>query len=535
MSRDANRSKRALPAGAGRGRADLLAALADASTYGVETVELHETHASWVFLAGDRAFKVKKPLALGFLDYSTLARRHSACIEEVRVNRELAPDIYIGVRSILRTREGFALACEDARGAVEYAVEMRRFREADTLAGLIDAGRLSSAHIDAVARRLAGFHRAAPVVEGGGAQATLRMWQRNFDELASTSAGVDLGCEAAPSQDFGEAFIARHGRELELRRESGLVRDGHGDLRCEHVLALPSVRVVDRIEFDPGLRHTDIACDLAFLTMDLEASGQRWAAEELTSRYREHGMDPGSEPLLAFFGAYRALVRAKVALIAAAEHDDDRSSELRAKARSRRSLAERLCWRARSPVAVLICGPPASGKSTLAAELSRRSGLAVVSSDATRKAAAGLGPTERARPEHYSERFTQRTYELLTEAAHSELRDSGGVILDATCRSREQRALVLRRLGAAGVTLVLVHCHIPLAVALVRARERMHDESRVSDASPQIVAEGHEAFQALEDCPPAWTLELDTRLPLEDQLRKVTSAVDLRLGAIEQL
>ena len=511
-------------------RADLLTALADASTYGAtEPVEVHETHASWVFLVGDRAFKLKKPLDLGFLDYSTPARRRIACVEEVRVNRELAQDIYLGVRAIVRADTRLTMTSEGASNAVDYVVEMRRFREADTLAGLIAAGGLSAAHIEAVARRLAAFHRGALVVAGGGAQEVLRMWLLNVRELAE--AGRAPASSLDLSAGFAEAFVSVHSEEIERRRRAGLVRDGHGDLRCEHVLAVPSVRVVDRIEFDPTLRHTDIACDLAFLTMDLEAQDQRWAAEELVSAYRREGTDAGSETLLAFYAAHHALVRAKVALIAVAEHDGERREELLEQARSMSALAERLCWRARGPLALVICGPAASGKSSLAAELSRRSGLTVVSSDATRKAAAGLRATERATPEHYSHHFTHHTYELLAARARELLDGGSGVIVDASCRSRVERSTLLGRLRRSGLPRLVVRCDVPLQVALERAARRMHDPDRISDADPQIVAQQYRSFQPLEELPPGSVIELDTTHPLDTQVDELTRALDRRLAA----
>jgi aminoglycoside phosphotransferase family enzyme/predicted kinase len=504
----------------------LLAALADASTYGCTEVEVRETHASWVFLAGDRAYKLRKPISLGFLDYSTLALRRSASLEEVRVNEELAPGIYLGVRAILRSDEGFMLAAEqDPAEAVDYVVEMRRFNEADTLAGLIASRGLTRAHLDDVARRLARFHSTAPVVPGGGAHDTLEMWQRNVRELAATRAPEEWALDTA--NGFAEAFVSAHAHELELRRGEGLVRDGHGDLRCEHVLAVPPVRIVDRIEFDASLRRCDTACDLAFLSMDLEAHGQRWAAQALVSAYRRSGMSTGSETLLAFYAAHRALIRAKVSLIAAAEHDGDRRSQLMARSRSLWALSELLSWRARAPVALIVCGAPASGKSTLAAELSRRSGIGVVSSDATRKAAAGLKPTERAGLEHYSERSTRRTYELVAHAAQRALRRDGAVIVDASCHSRAERML-LAGLREAHVTDLVVHCDVPVAVALERARRRMHEAASTSDAGPEVVAERYLTFEPLDELPPASVLELDGRLPLDAQIQRVTRAVDRR-------
>ncbi|HYM55029.1 MAG TPA: AAA family ATPase [Solirubrobacteraceae bacterium] len=512
----------------------LLRALADPALYDGGPVQVHETHASWVFVGGDRAYKIKKPVALGFLDYSTLPLRHAACRGEVRVNRELAPGLYLGVRAIVRAADGYELAPERAPGAVEYAVAMRSFREADTLAGLIAAGALSPELLGAVAARLAEFHRKAPVVAGGGADEVLGMWRDNVRELAR--GGHPPGWDVELPSSFAGAFVRAHEEEIEDRRRRGLVRDGHGDLRCEHVLAIPTVRVVDRVEFDPALRRTDVACDLAFLTMDLEACGERRAAVELISAYRRRGVDPGSEALLSFYAAHRALVRAKVALVAASEREaagegERDAAESLAQAQALWELAERLCWRARAPVAVVVCGPAASGKSTLAAELSRRSGLPALSSDAVRKSAAGLAVSERGEPEHYSERFTRVTYELLGREARRELAHSGGVIVDATCRSRGERFLLLHRLHRAGLTRLVVRCEVPLEVALERAARRMGDPDRASDATPEIVAEQYRSFQALEELRPGSVIALDAEQPLDVQVAEVTRAVDRRLAA----
>jgi hypothetical protein len=507
----------------------LVSALADPANYGGVPVDVHETHASWVFVVGALAYKVKKALALGFLDYSTAQLRRGACIEEVRVNQELAPGIYMGVRAIVSAGAGFAFADGDeAPDAVDYAVEMRSFDEADSLAGLVASGSLTSAHLEAVASRLAAFHRTAPIVAGGGAAQELDIWRRNVAQLRQVA--QPLGLASPPAESFAKTFVRVHETELEQRRLAGLIRDVHGDLRCEHVLAIPSVRIVDRIEFDPSLRRTDIACDVAFLAMDLEARGQRWAAEELVSAYRSTGMDAGSDALLSFYSAHRALVRAKVALIAAAEHEDERAAAQIAQARSMLALAELLSWRARGAVAIVVCGASATGKSTLAAELSRRSGLEVLSSDAVRKRAAGLESTDRGAPEHYSHRFTHRVYELLADAAHERIDAGSGAIVDATCRSRAERSTLLGRLARTGAPRLVVRCEVPLDIALRRAAQRAADPLRVSDATPQIVAEQHRSFEALEELPPEDVLALDATQPLETQALMVTQAMDRLLA-----
>ncbi len=519
---------------AGPGSSDaapgLLQALADPATYGAQPpLELHETHASWVFLVGERAYKVKKPLALGFLDYSTLALRRAACREEVSVNRELAPEVYLGVRAIVPAAGGYELAPEHAAAAVEYAVEMRRFRDADTLAGLIDQHALTGGQLRAVADRLAVFHRAAPRVPGGEVSAVLGMWRANVAELAELSGGQRTRAELA--EGFGEAFLLAHGGEVERRRAAGLTRDGHGDLRCEHVLPGPPVTVVDRIEFDPALRHTDVACDLAFLAMDLEASGARWAAAELLEAYAQQGLDPGSPELQAFYGAHRALVRAKVALIAAGEQRGRARAPHLAEARSLWDLGEQLCWRARAPLAVVICGPAASGKSTLASGLSRRSGLPVVSSDALRKQAAGIPPTQRGATALYAPAVTRATYERLGQEALGVLARGPGVIVDATCRSRDSRGLLLDRLDRPGLSRLVVLCELPRELALARAARRAQHAAHVSDATPQVVAEQYRSFQALDELPRGSVLTLDTTQQLEVQLAALTRGVDGVLAA----
>ncbi|HME03027.1 MAG TPA: AAA family ATPase [Solirubrobacteraceae bacterium] len=507
------------------GDAALVRALASPATYpGHPRVDVHETHASWVFVAGDRAYKVKKPLALGFLDYSTLELRHNACSEEVRINQELAPGLYLGVRAIVRGIGWFRLVPDCAPDAVEYAVEMRRFSEEDTFEGLIAAGALTRAHVAAVGRLLAAFHRSAAVAVDWGPDPTLASWLRNVEELHDAGPPATWHLDVAAG--FGKAFVAAHVAELRRRAQRGLARDGHGDLRCEHVLARPSVRIVDRIEFDPALRRTDVACDLAFLAMDLEASGQRWAVVELVSAYREAGMDPGGRTLRSFYSAYWALVRAKVALIAAAERDGPaREGQIR-RAQRLWWLSEKLTWRARAPVAVVICGPAASGKSTLAAELSRRSEMPVVSSDAVRKRLAHLTPAERARQEHYSPAFTDATYKQLTHDALVHSRRGESVIIDASCRSHRVRKPLLDALRSTGARVLIVRCESPLELTLGRAAERMQDPRRVSDATPAIAEEQARSFEEFDEHAEGRVLTLDTARALDTQIDELAGAVD---------
>lgn len=513
--------------GPSRGRCDpaLLAALAAPAMYpGRPDVLVHETHASWVFVAGPRTYKLKKPVALDFLDYSTLALRREACREEVRVNQELAAGLYLGVRAVLALGAGFEIARETAPGAVEYLVEMQSFDERDTFAALIARDALTKAHVVAASRLLAAFHRSAAVVRGWGPERVLAMWRENLAELERLERPPEW-CLDVPLS-FGEAFVAAHTSELRRRARLDLARDGHGDLRCEHLLARPVPRAVDRIEFDPALRRNDIGCDLAFLTMDLEASGARWAARELIEVYRKSGMDPGEETLRSFYAAHWALVRAKVTLIACAEHDGAVAVAQLHGAQQLWELSERLCWRARMPLAVVICGGAATGKTVLAAELSRRSRLPVVSSDLVRKRLAHLASSERADERLYSPGFTRATYAQLTHDALVALRRDGGVIVDATCRSRQHRAQLFESLNASPARLLVVRCEASLALVRERAARRLVDRLRVSDATPQIAEMQFHDFDAFDGRLERDVLELDTTLSLDRQVAGVTRALD---------
>jgi aminoglycoside phosphotransferase family enzyme/predicted kinase len=504
--------------------AELLRELKASAVFGPGPLKQRETHASWVFLAGPFAYKIKKPVKLEFLDYSTPALRRAACLEEVRINRELAGGTYLGVRAIVRTPRGrLTLGDERDPRAFEYVVQMHRFEESRTLQGLIDAGELHEREIRETARTLARFHERAPVVRGVEPAQLLERWQRNLHELEAL---VDpAGWRLPEVREFAHAFVTANAAKLNERLRGGYVRDGHGDLRCEHVLLEDGPQIVDRIEFDPRLRRLDVGADLAFLAMDLEANGEPGAARLLLREYREAGGTPGEDALLAFHAAYWALVRAKVAVIAAASGAD--AARL-VEAERLRALAERLRWRARGRLALIVCGPAASGKSTLARELAKRSGLAVISSDQVRKRLAGVAPGERARPEHYSAKFTRTTYAALGEQAGARLARGEGVILDATCHTAAQRSALLEAIGGVAERVLLVYCRVSLATAMRRARERMSEPARVSDATPEVVEAQYAEMQPPRELPAERLLELDCEPALERQANEVALALDRR-------
>lgn len=290
----------------------------------VAPVELRETHGAWVLLDRKRGLKIRKPVRFSFLDYSTLERRFAAAVEEVRVNETLAPGVYLGVRALVE-RDGRLVVGPSGwhEDAVEYAVEMRRFDDRRTMDLLCAEGSLDANRIDQVARALAGFHAGAERCDGS-AEAFLARARAGAREVEALAAGLSQVRTDGLSR-FAEAAVARHAAQIDARAARGLWRDGHGDFRAEHVVFDErQLLIVDRIEFDAGLRRADVASDLAFLTMDLESLGHAWAADGLVEAYVRAGGDPGDARLHALFAWQRGLVRAKVALLR-----DDESSAAR--------------------------------------------------------------------------------------------------------------------------------------------------------------------------------------------------------------
>ncbi|MFI5005263.1 MAG: AAA family ATPase [Solirubrobacterales bacterium] len=498
-----------------------------------ERVEVRETHISWVFLAGDRAFKLKKEIVLPFLDYGTPQRRRAMCHEEVRLGRRLAADVYLGVRAIAVGPHGPRLAAEDDPYAVDYLVEMRRYDERHTLRARLADGELTRGEVLAVARVLAEFHARARQVASANvsARALERRMTENFHELLAIVEERSEVARVLALERFAHAFLTAHAQLLELRAQRGLVREVHGDLRAEHILLNGAVRVVDCVEFDRALRELDVADDLAFLAMDLTARGGERFARMLVEAYREAGGDPGEDRLIAFYAAHRALVRAKVALVRAAERPPASAAHGHdsATARDLLALAERFAWRARLPLAIVLCGLPASGKSHLAQALAAASGLAHLSSDVERKHLAGIAAHERAPAARYSPDFNTLTYAELGRRAAREVAAHGGVLVDATFRHRVDRDAFAR--GFAGAApLLFVECHTPPAALARHAQLRDRGPRGASDASLPVVLRERSTWEPLDEIPPEAHILVRGDHPAEALLADLLGLLDQRIG-----
>lgn len=456
--------------------------------------EVIETHISTLLLAGDGAIKLKKPLKLPFLDFSTPELRHHFCSEELRINRRTAPDLYRAVLPV--TGPANAPRLGGSGPVLDWALWMRRFDNDQLYDKLARTSRLTPAHIDALAGVIATFHAGLqPSPAGYGSADVARRWARdNFSSLddpdlvACLPAAVrEQLATLAASSDSRLAAVAPL---LERRRASGAVVECHGDLHLGNIVHHEwRPLLFDAIEFNPELRHMDRLNDVAFTFMDLQDHGLPRLAWRLLSQYLEIAGDYGGLPLLRWFAIDRALVRAKVALLAARQAPAGEATPLVAAAARRIGLAGALAHPA-PPRLVMTSGVSGSGKSTVALLLAESLGAVRIRSDVERKRLHGLAPNERpADPALlYNPRATANTYERLIDTARAALEGGMSAVVDAAFLRRAERDAV-RALGRERqVECTVVECTAPNEVLAARIAHRQAHQSDPSDADAGVLA-----------------------------------------------
>jgi uncharacterized protein len=529
---------------------ELIDALSEPSAYphDPDDVELVQTHISLVFLAGDRVYKIKKAIDLGFVDYTTLDRRRRFCDEEVRLNRRLASDVYLGVVRVTRGPDG-SLVIDGPGETVEVAVEMRRLPADRMLNRLLESGEIDNEQMDALAELLANFHREAAtgpgVDEHGTPQAVAFNVHENFEQTRAFaaspgSAGTAGARTVSPAlHSFlhiaAGRFLAEGRDLLERRVRDGRIRDGHGDLHAGNIcLTEGGIRVYDCIEFAPRLRCGDVACDLAFLAMDLDYRGFRGFSSYLVRRYAELARDEELEQLMAFYKGYRAIVRAKVASFAAVEPElgDPAREQKRLEALRYFDLAAAY---ALPPVLVLTSGLPASGKSTAARRLAEPFEAVLVRSDSRRKHLAGMAPTQRASVGFgsgiYASDMTDRTYRSLLADAEAALHKRRSVVVDASFSTATQRRPFARLARSLGVPFLVVQTSAPEDTIRDRMAARAGDLGEVSDANFDVYLGMRETYEAPDELPGLHLLRTEPGEPGEEMTAR---AIDRLVGQLHQ-
>ncbi|MBI3994607.1 MAG: AAA family ATPase, partial [Nitrospirae bacterium] len=435
------------------------------------------THISDVFLTGPFAYKIKKPVDLKFLDFSTLEKRRYYCEREVVLNRRLAPEIYLGVVPIMRDGESFHV--EGKGEPVEYAVKMVQFGQEGLLDAMAKRGEVTRAHILELAEQTARFHQSAERADGFGTPEVVgENVLRNFEQTAKYQGVVVSPERFSRLKHYSEDFLKRKAALFHQRIQSGAIRVCHGDLHLQNIcLDQGRLIIFDCIEFNDALNHIDVINEIAFLLMDLDHRGLSGLGNRFLNAYLEKTQDYEGLAMLDFYLIYRACVRAKVACFLSADPEitDTEKAAARARASAYFELAERYLDKHPAGL-ILMAGVSGSGKSTVAGDVAEHSEGIVVRSDAVRKSiagAVGAGPTP---AEYgggiYTPEMTERTYHGLLERAAPVIATGRWAVLDATYAQKGHRQVARLWAEKRAVPFIILHCTAPLSVLEMRLAKR---------------------------------------------------------------
>ena len=487
-------------------------------------VEVRETHISSVYLLEQDVFKLKKPVDFGFLDFTTEEKRRAACEAEVRLNRRLSPDVYLGVVPVTRAPDGRHRLGPGAPGEiVDHAVHMRRLSDDERADVLLAKGALARPEIDRIATVIARFHEACRSDDETASYGTPESIRVNVAEnFAQTRAVLEHYLSATQAQEIEnyQLGVLARDRDLFARRvQQGRVRDGHGDLRLEHAYLHPDGRlsILDCIEFNDRFRYADVACDLAFLTMDLAHHRRVDLAEHLLASYARESNDFDLYSVVDFYESYRAHVRAKIATFLAENRDAAPDLRARAAEDARRHFLLALAAHrapALRPSVIAVGGVIAAGKSTLADWISAELAAPIVEADRTRKSMIGVTATTKVHDGvfagAYDKGFTEKVYAEVMRRASVVLASGRPVIIDASFRSPTMRLAAQAVAKQRGAPFYLIECRAPAEVCKSRLRERESRPGTVSDGRLAIFDDFAREWQPVTELPPGEHLTVNT-------------------------
>jgi uncharacterized protein len=510
----------------------LIAALSDPRFYLEATngVRYIQTQMSCIFLTDDYAYKIKKPVNLGYVDYTTLEKRRYFCEREIELNRRLCPGAYLEVMSI--TFDGNSYAFDGLGEVAEYAVKMRRLPDDKLLDHLLRAHAVTPEMMDAVAHRLVGFHKAAETSERiaafGGIDTVTQNTEENFSQTQKYFGRSISEKQFNRIKNYTRGFIHDNKEIFKCRVKQGRTRDCHGDLHAQHICFCHDLCIFDCIEFNERFRYCDTASEAAFLAMDLDRFGRADLGRRFVKEYIARSDDTDLPVLLNFYKCYRAYVRGKVASF---KLDDPQVSEAE-KAESQ-TIAQGYFDLAASytrskPILFVMMGLVGSGKTTIATALAQRLGAMHISSDVTRKRLAGIPDTQHRYDEPasgiYSPEFNRKTYDAIFAQAAEILKDAGSVILDAAFLKQAERERAIKMAEELGVDYLLVECRLSPELTQKRLLRRLGEVS-ASDGRWEIYRKQTGWFEPVRELPPEFYILIDTSQPLEQNIRHILDKV----------
>jgi len=496
----------------------LIEALSNPALYAhaAARVEVRQTHISVVVLAGDYVYKFKKPVDLGFLDFSTLEKRYNYCRQEVVLNRRLAADVYLGVVPLIETGRGLVLGQENAETqpdqgeVVEWCVKMRRLPDDATFLKGVERGEVGVEMVELLAQRIAAFHQQAEtnprIASFGRSEGAAHIILDIFAQARSHIGTTVSAAVYSRVKSLEEQALARLGSLIDARADRGVPRDCHGDLHLDHIYCFPErgapadLVIIDCIEFNERFRFTDPVADMAFAYMDFAFHSRRDLALAFAESYFRATKDDEGRILLPLYAAYRATVRGMVDGLMFMEKEVSetaRRAALRgAHAHWLLALTE-LEEPSRKPCILLVSGLPGTGKSTLSAKLADAAGFDVIRSDQVRKELAGVPVHDPLPPSYYSAEWIDRTYAECLKRAEQLLLEGKRVLVDATFREEGQRRRFLDAAAHWGVPGFLLICEVGPETVQRRLSARKNDASDADWTIYQQIAEAWENLGSL--------------------------------------
>ena len=466
--------------------------------------EIHsiQTHISWVFIARPFVFKVKKAVNFGFLDFSSLEKRHHFCQREVELNRRLCPDVYLGVVPIYRTGSDFSFKADGE--VAEYSVKMKELPCGWFLSELLAKGLVGETEINRVISCLHRFYESetpSREIEEWGTPEKLKIsTNENFVQVESFAGRTISPAAFETIRHFTNRFYAAHENLFRDRIRRHRIRDCHGDLHLDHIHITPeSTTIFDCIEFNDRFRFIDIANDLAFLAMDFDFEGRSDLANLLLQTAAREFRDPEMLNVSDFYKCYRAFVRGKVESIQAMEPETVNPEEHIKQAARYFRLALRYAVSDSEPLVLVVMGRVGTGKTTVARQLGIELDWPVFSSDQIRKMLAGIPWTERTaterRDEVYSEQMTEQTYKQLVEHGLAAVESHGGVVLEATFSNRVHREFLCRECEKVHVRFQFVELDVDLGEIKRRLKARNESTGEISDARLEDLEKLNAAYE----------------------------------------
>jgi aminoglycoside phosphotransferase family enzyme/predicted kinase len=466
-----------------------------------EPIQLLQTHISFVLLTGDFAYKVKKPMNFGFLDFSTLEKRKYFCEEELRLNRRLASDLYLSVLPIIETDGKYHFDKTGTGTPLEYAIAMPEFSQEDLLIEMFASGRLTSDHVKQIGEQLAVFHQNALTNEHINSFGTMEAVRAVAnDNYASTEKYVGLAQteeQLAQTRAYTDKFFAENATLFSDRIAQGKVRECHGDVHLKNIcLYQDQIQIFDCIEFNEPFRNSDVMYDAAFLLMDLQFRGRRDLANIFLNTYLERTGDYEGLLLLPLHSSMRAYIRAKVTSFLL--DDPNIPADVKAIAQTEASAYYKLAWEYTQPKQgklIIMSGVSGSGKSTTAKAIASEQDAIYLRSDAIRKQIAGIDLMERGSDAIYTPEMTAKTYTRLAELGALLAGKGFTVILDAKYDRISLRSQAINAAKNQNIPVEIIYCTAPLEVLEQRLRERSAANNDIADATVELLAIQQAAFE----------------------------------------